>query len=73
MGVADEVLREKGESKKKKKEEEGELWNILEFGGMVGKKKEEIRGKKKKKKTTKKINPLQIRIPQNTKQKNIRI
>ena len=35
MGVTDEVLREKGEreKKKKKKEEEGELWNVLEFGG----------------------------------------
>ena len=34
MGVTDEVLR-----KKKKKKEEGELWNVMEFGGMVGRKK----------------------------------
>ena len=45
MGVIDEVLREKG--KKKKQEEEGELWNVLEFGGMAGRKKEERRKIKK--------------------------
>ena len=44
MGVIDEVLREKGE--KKKQEEEGELWNVLEFGGMAGRKK----GRKKENK-----------------------
>ena len=32
MGVADEVLREKGEKKKKKKRKK-ESWNIMEFGG----------------------------------------
>ena len=45
----DEVLREKGEEKRgEKKDEEGELWNVLEFGGMAGKKKEERRIKKKR-------------------------
>ena len=33
MGVTDEVLRKK----------KGELWNVLEFGGMVGKKKKKKR------------------------------
>ena len=28
----------KRKGKKKKKEEEGQLWNVLEFGGMAGKK-----------------------------------
>ena len=32
----------------KKKEEEGEFWNVLEFGGMTGKKKEERMIKKKR-------------------------
>ena len=32
----DEVLREKGEKKKK---EEGDIWNVLEFGGMAREKK----------------------------------
>ena len=45
MGVIDEVLREKG--KKKKQEEEGELWNVFEFGGMAGRKEEERRKIKK--------------------------
>ena len=31
--------------KEKKKKEEGELWNVLEFGGMARKKKEERRKK----------------------------
>ena len=30
------MLREKGKKKRKK---EGELWNVLEFGGMAGRKK----------------------------------
>ena len=33
MGVTDKELREK-----KKKKKEGELWNILEFGGMARRK-----------------------------------
>ena len=37
--------KRKGE--KKKQEEEGELWNVLEFGGMAGRKKEERRKIKK--------------------------
>ena len=38
--------------KKKKKEEEGELWNVLEFGGMAGRKKKEETRKIKKGKGT---------------------
>ena len=36
------MLKEKGEKKKKK--EEGDLWNVLEFGGMVGEKKRRKEG-----------------------------
>ena len=36
--------------KKKKKEEEGELWNVLEFGGKAGKKKGGKKDKKEKSK-----------------------
>ena len=41
--------RKKDEKKKekKKKKEEGELWNVLDFGGMAGKKNEERMIKKK--------------------------
>ena len=40
--------KRKGKKKKEKKMEEGELWNVLDFGGMAGKKNEERMIKKKK-------------------------
>ena len=46
VGVTDEVLREKGERKKRKRKRV--LWNVLEFGGS-GREKKRKEGKKKKK------------------------
>ena len=46
VGVTDEVLREKGERKKRKRKRV--LWNVLEFGGSGGEKKRK-EGKKRKK------------------------
>ena len=45
MGVTDEVLREKGERKKRKRKRV--LWNVLEFGGS-GREKREKKEKKRK-------------------------
>ena len=45
VGVTDEVLREKGERKKRKRKRV--LWNVLEFGGS-GREKKRKEGKKKK-------------------------
>ena len=47
--LADEVVRENGERKKKKIERKRALWNVLEFGGSG----REKRGKKKKKEKSK--------------------
>ena len=46
VGVTDEVLREKGERKKRKRKRV--LWNVLEFGGS-GREKKRKEGKKRKK------------------------
>ena len=46
VGVTDEVLREKGERKKRNRKRV--LWNVLEFGGSGGEKKRK-EGKKRKK------------------------